>query len=122
MEGLERSFELNRGGTAFKHSGSCIWTWYSCFRLGLLRPALRTWSHAARIVFDSSVPLQPFTVLYSEPSELLDSCPKQVVAKLHNAAGARKLSLPIGASSWRWPPKDGQPARRPWPQTQRDGE
>jgi hypothetical protein len=86
MEGLERSFELSWAGTAMKHSGSCIRTLYSCFGLGLLRPALRTWGRAARIVFDSSVPLQPLTVLYSEPSELPDSYPKRVVAERYNAS------------------------------------
>jgi hypothetical protein len=109
MEGLERSFELSRAGTAVKHLGSCIWTSYSCFKLGLPPPALCTWSGAASIVFDSSIPLQPLTVLYSKPSELLDSCPKQVEAKRNNASGARQLSLPVDASTWCWPPKDGQP-------------
>jgi hypothetical protein len=111
MEGLERSPELSRAGTAVKHSGSCIWTLYSCFRLGLLRSTLRKWSRAACIVFDSSMPLQPLTVLYSEPSDLPASCPKRVVARRHNASGARRLSLPADASAVRWPPKDGQPAR-----------
>jgi hypothetical protein len=111
MEGLERSFELSRAGTAVRHSGSCIRTVYSCFGLGLLRPALGTWGRAARIVFDSSVPLQPLTVLYSERSESLASYPKQVIAECHNASGASDLSLPAGASALRWPPKDGQPAR-----------
>jgi hypothetical protein len=110
MEGLERCFELSRAGTAVKHSGSCIRTLHSCFGLGLLRPALRTWGRAARIVFEFSIPLQPLTVLYSKPSELPDSCPKQVVAKRHNVSDARQLSLPVGASTWRWPPKDGQSA------------
>jgi hypothetical protein len=111
MEGLERSFELNRAGTAVKNSGSCIWTSYSCFRLGLLPSALCTRSRTTCIAFDSSVPLQPFAVLYSEPSGLPASCPKQVVAKRYNAAGGEQLSLLAGASTLRWPPKDGQHAR-----------
>jgi hypothetical protein len=76
MEGLERSSELSRAGTAVEHWRSCIWSRYSRFKLGLLQPALRTWSCAKRIVFDSSVPLQPLTVLYSEPSKLLASGPQ----------------------------------------------
>jgi hypothetical protein len=104
------TFELNRAGAAVKHSGSCIWALHSYFRLGLLQPALCTRSRATCIVFDSSVPLQPFAVLYSEPSELPDCCPKQVVAKRHNVSDARQLSLLVGASTWRWPPKDGQSA------------
>jgi hypothetical protein len=62
MEGLERSSELSRVGTAVEHSRSCIWSRYSEFKLGLLQPALRAWSRAKRIVLDSSVPLQPLTV------------------------------------------------------------
>jgi hypothetical protein len=107
MEGLERAFELNRAGTAVKRSASCIGASYSCFKLGLPRPALRTWSGATWIVFDSSIPLQPLTLLYSKQAELLDSCPKQVAARRHNVSGASDLSLPAGASALRWPPKDG---------------
>jgi hypothetical protein len=86
MEGLERSPELSRVGTAVKHSGACIWTLYSCFKWGLPRPALRTCSRVNCIVFDSLVLLQTLTVLYSEPSELPDSYPKRVVAERYNAS------------------------------------
>jgi hypothetical protein len=89
MEGLERSSELSRVSMAAEHSRSRIWNQYSGFKLGLLQPALRTWSCAKRIVFDSSVPLQPLTVLYSEPSKLRASGPQRTVARRHNACDAR---------------------------------
>jgi hypothetical protein len=90
MEGLERSSELSRVGAAEEHSRSCIWTRYSGFKLGLLQTALRTWSRVGRIVFDSSVSLQPITVMYSGPPELLASCPQRTVARHHNVCDARE--------------------------------
>jgi hypothetical protein len=109
MEGLERSPELRLAGTAVKHSSSCILAFVFVFQVGLASnsaPYVGPCSpHCVRF-FDSA---QPLTVLYSKPSELLDSCPKQVEAKRNNASGARQLSLPVDASTWCWPPKDGQP-------------
>jgi hypothetical protein len=90
MEGLERSSELSRVGTAVKHSRSCIWTRYSGLKLGSLQPALWTWSRAERIVFDSSVSLRPFTVMYSGPSEFLTSCPQRTGARHYNVCDARE--------------------------------
>jgi hypothetical protein len=89
MEGLERSSELSRVGAAVEHSRSCIWTRLG-FKSGLLQPALRTWSRVERIVFDSSVSLRPFTVMYSGPPELLASCPQRMVARHHNVCDARE--------------------------------
>jgi hypothetical protein len=90
MEGLERSSELSRVGTAVEQSRFCIWNRYSGFKSGLLQPALRTWSRVERIVFDSSVSLRPFTVMYSGLPELLASCPQRTVARRHNACDARE--------------------------------
>jgi hypothetical protein len=90
MEGLERSSELSRAGTAVEHSRSCTWNQYSGFKLGRLQPALRTWGRAERIVFDSSASLEPFTVMYSGPPKLLPSCPQRTVGRHHNVCDARE--------------------------------
>jgi hypothetical protein len=90
MEGLERSSELSRADTAVEHSRFCTWNRYSGLKSGLLQPALRTWSRVERIVFDSSVLLQPFTVMYSGPPELLTSCPQRTVGRHHNVCDARE--------------------------------
>ena len=136
MEGLARSPDLNRVGTAVKNSGPCTWTLNWCFKLGLLQPALRPWSlHCVRLsdsapashVLDSTVRAASFLPeagsgearqrLRRERSWRLNrpatrrcaSAPGQ--RECSGEATTRDLHSTAKAATVRRPPKDGRPAQ-----------